>query len=117
LGGFDRVQVVASREVGVLVNSFDVGAEPSLKDIASFDQDDAAMPGAHIRPKVAEFLRMFRDATAAAPPRCDRDPSPTSRTPLRPALALALRYAAEQVLLPRRLEIEGVREGLPGDVG
>src|ERR1700731_405432 len=39
---FDGVQLMASREVGVLVNAFDIGAESSLEDIACFDEDNAA---------------------------------------------------------------------------
>jgi 4,5-dihydroxyphthalate decarboxylase len=66
---------------------------------------------------IAELFRMFRAARATVLPRGDRDPLPTGRTRLRSALALALRYAAEQGLLPRRLEIEDVWEGLPVDVG
>ena len=63
---------------------------------------------------VAELLRMFRDAKAAAPPGPgENDALPMGRTALQPALALALRYSDEQGLLPRRLGIEDVWEGLP----
>ncbi len=63
---------------------------------------------------VAELLRMFRDARAAASPDPGGDdPLPMGRTALQPALALALRYSAEQGLLPRYLDIEEVWEGLP----
>ena len=63
---------------------------------------------------VAELLRMFRDAKAAAPPRPGgHDPLPMCRTALQPAITLALRYCAEQGLLPRHLGIEDVWEGLP----
>ncbi len=63
---------------------------------------------------VAELLRMFRDAKAAAPSDPGgRDPLPMGRAALRPAIELALRFAAEQGLLPRCLGAEAVWEGLP----
>ena len=63
---------------------------------------------------IAELLRMFRDAKAAVSPDAGKpDPLPTGRTALRPAVELALRYSAEQGLLPRRLGMEDVWEGLP----
>jgi 4,5-dihydroxyphthalate decarboxylase len=63
---------------------------------------------------LAELLRMFRDAKAAAPPVSDRrDSLPIGRAALRPAIGLALRYATEQRLLPRYLDEEEVWEGLP----
>ncbi len=65
---------------------------------------------------IAELLRMFRDAKAAAPPSsAARDPLPFGRTAIQPALALALRYADEQGLLPRRIAADEVWEGLPTD--
>lgn len=63
---------------------------------------------------IAELLRMFRDAKAAAPAGAgERDPLPDGRAALRPAIELALRFSAEQGLLPRRIDIEEVWEGLP----
>ncbi len=63
---------------------------------------------------VAELLRMFRDARAAGPVGPGgNDPLPMGRTALEPAITLALRYSAEQGLLPRRLGVEEVWEGLP----
>jgi 4,5-dihydroxyphthalate decarboxylase len=58
---------------------------------------------------VCELLRMFRDASA----RSGADPLPMGRSALRPAVELALRYAAEQGLLPRPLREDEVWEGLP----
>ena len=67
---------------------------------------------------VAELVRMFRDAKAAAPPAENgRDPLPTGRAALQPAVDLALRYADEQGLLPRRLGPEEVWDGLPAIAG
>jgi hypothetical protein len=63
---------------------------------------------------IHELMRMFRDAKAAAPPRSDLcDPHPFRRTALQPAVNLALCYTAEQGLLPRRLDISDLWEGLP----
>lgn len=63
---------------------------------------------------IAELLRMFQDAKAAA---CSdtggRDPLPAGRAALRPAIELALRFSAEQGLLSRRLAVDEVWEGLP----
>jgi hypothetical protein len=57
---------------------------------------------------------MFREAEAAAPPRSDgRDPYPFGLTALRPAINVALGYTTEQGLLPRRLDLADVCEGLP----
>lgn len=63
---------------------------------------------------VAELLRLFRDAKAAAPAAPGgRDPLPMGRAALRPAIELALRYSTEQGLLPRPLDAGEVWEGLP----
>lgn len=62
---------------------------------------------------VAELLRMFGDAKAAAPPEAGRDSLPMGRAALRPAIDLALRYATEQGLLPCPMDAEAVWEGLP----
>jgi 4,5-dihydroxyphthalate decarboxylase len=60
---------------------------------------------------------MFRAAKATAPPPSGaRDPYPFGRAALQPALDLALRYAAEQSLLPRHLRAEDGWEGLPAGV-
>ena len=61
---------------------------------------------------VAELLRMFRDANAAFP---GGDALPTGCAALRPAVDLALRYSAEQGLLPRHLDPAEVWDGLPAD--
>lgn len=62
---------------------------------------------------IVELVRLFRAAKAAAPPRADgRDPYPIGRAALAPAVSLALRYTAEQGLLPRPLGLDDVWEGL-----
>jgi 4,5-dihydroxyphthalate decarboxylase len=67
------------------------------------------------RPDVIhELMRMFRAAKAAAPARADgRDPYAIGCAPLEPAIGLAVRYAAEQGLLPRPLALSDVWDGLP----
>ena len=54
-----------------------------------------------------ELLRVFRDAQAGAPD------LPIGRAALQPAIALALRYSAEQELLPQPLAMADVWAGLP----
>jgi 4,5-dihydroxyphthalate decarboxylase len=62
---------------------------------------------------VRELVRLFRDAKAAALPLSGaRDPYLFGRAALQPAIDLALRYAHEQGLLPKPLEIDEVWEGL-----
>ena len=66
---------------------------------------------------IAELLRMFKDAKAMAPALgSGRDPLPIGRMALEPAIELALRYAAEQGLLPGQLNPDEVWEGLPADM-
>jgi 4,5-dihydroxyphthalate decarboxylase len=63
---------------------------------------------------ILELVRLFRETNAAAPARTDaRDPYPFGTTALQPAITLALRYTAEQGLLPRPLDIADIWEGLP----
>ena len=66
---------------------------------------------------VGELMRMFQDAKAIASspgagpgagPSDGRDPLLIGRTALEPAVGLALRYAAEQGLLPRQLSPDEV---------
>lgn len=62
-----------------------------------------------------EVMRLCREAkhAAAVPLSGGRDPLVTGQAALNPAIRLALRYTAEQGLLPRGMEIEDVWEGLP----
>ena len=63
---------------------------------------------------IRELVRMFRAAKAAAPPRADgRNPYAIGCAALQPAIELAVRYCAEQGLLPRPLALSEVWEGLP----
>lgn len=55
---------------------------------------------------VAELMRMFGAAASEAMPSC-------GRAVLDPAVALAIRYAFQQGLLPREVSLDEVWEGLP----
>ena len=70
---------------------------------------------AESRPElVAELLRLFAAAKAAAPVASGgRDVWPMGRAALQPAIDLALRYSTEQGLLPRKLDAAAVWQGLP----
>ena len=60
------------------------------------------------------FSACSRRAKTAGPAPADgRDGLPIGKVALRPAVELALRYADEQGLLPRRLGAEELWEGLP----
>lgn len=66
---------------------------------------------------IRELVRMFAAARAdLAPAAGGRSVLPMGRAALRPAIELALRYAADQGMLPRPLTIEEVWEGLPPDI-
>ena len=69
------------------------------------------------RPEIArELCRMFAAAKAAgAPPSGGRDRAPMGREAVEPSLALALRYAEAQGLLPRKLSFEEIWRGSPTD--
>jgi 4,5-dihydroxyphthalate decarboxylase len=70
------------------------------------------------QPEIArELCRMFAAAKAAAPPPPGgRDRAPIGRAAVEPSMALAMRYAAAQGLLPRRLSLEEVWHGSPTGV-
>jgi 4,5-dihydroxyphthalate decarboxylase len=60
---------------------------------------------------------MFARAREAVPARAGkRDALPMGRAALHSAVELALRYAAEQGLLPRPLDVAEVWEALPPDI-
>jgi 4,5-dihydroxyphthalate decarboxylase len=69
------------------------------------------------RPEIArELCRMFAASKAAAPSPGGRDRAPMGRAAVESSVALALRYAAEQGLLPRPLSLEEVWRGSPTGV-
>jgi 4,5-dihydroxyphthalate decarboxylase len=59
---------------------------------------------------IRELCRLFAASKAAAPPRPARDRAPMGREAVEPAVALALRLAGEQGLLPRPLGLDEVWE-------
>ena len=66
---------------------------------------------------VLELMRMFTAARIAASPQPGaHEALPIGRRALGPPLELAIRYAAEQGLLPRPLDLAEVWEGLPPDI-
>jgi 4,5-dihydroxyphthalate decarboxylase len=60
---------------------------------------------------IAELVRMFRAAKELAGPQREPDPYLIGRDALQPVIALALRYAVEQGLLP--MTVDDVWAGLP----
>lgn len=131
--GKDLLAMLRDGEVDAVIVGNDVPDDPTLRTVfpdprasaEAFWREPGFVPVnhmltvrsgiAHDRPDlILELARMFRDAKAAAPPREDgRDPYPFGRRALQPAIDLALRYTAEQGLLPRRLDGAEVWEGLP----
>ena len=134
--GKDMLAMLREGELDAVVVGNDVPDDPALRTVfpdpeasaEAFWREHGFVPVNHmltVRSEVAqdrpdlilELLRMFREAKAAAPPRTEaRDPYPLGRAALQPAIDLALRYTAEQGLLPRRLDGAEVWEGLPDDV-
>jgi 4,5-dihydroxyphthalate decarboxylase len=134
--GKDMLAMLREGELDAVVVGNDVPDDPALRTVfpdphasaEAFWREHGFVPVNHlvtVRSEIAEdrpdlireLLRMFREAKAVAPPRTEaRDPYPLVRGALQPAIDLALRYTAEQGLLPRRLDGAEVWEGLPDDV-
>jgi 4,5-dihydroxyphthalate decarboxylase len=131
--GADMLAMLRDGELDAAIVGNDVPDDPAFRTV--FPDPDAAaeafwrehgfLPVNHLvtvredlardRPDlILDLARMFREAKAAAPPRAGaRDPYPFGRAALRPAVDLALRYMAEQELLPRRIDAAEVWDGLP----
>jgi 4,5-dihydroxyphthalate decarboxylase len=63
---------------------------------------------------IEELMRLFSAAKAADPaPRDGRDPRPFGRAAVSPAVALALRFAVAQGMLPREISLDEVWAGSP----
>ena len=130
----DLLAMLRGGELDAIVIGNDVPDDPTLRTVfpdpdasaEAFWREHGFVPVNHlvtVRSEIAhdgpdlihELVRLFREAKAAAPPRADgRDPYPFGRRALQPAIDLALRYTAEQGLLPRPLAVADVWEGLPG---
>jgi 4,5-dihydroxyphthalate decarboxylase len=131
--GKELLAMLRRGELDAVIVGTDIPDDPTLRTVfpdpetaaERFSHKHGFLPVNHLvtvraeiarsRPDVIfELVRLFRDANAAAPPRRDsRDPYPCERKALEPAVELALRYAAEQGLLPHRLDAANVWEGLP----
>lgn len=131
--GADMLAMLRAGELDAAIVGNDVPNDPGLRAVfpdpvaaaEAFWRKHGFVPVNHLvtvrrelaerRPDlIAELLRMFRDAKAAARPDAGgRDALPAGRVALRPAIEPALRFSAEQGLLPRRLGTEEVWEGLP----
>jgi 4,5-dihydroxyphthalate decarboxylase len=129
----DLVAMLRQGEVDAIIVGNEVPNDPALRTV--FPDPEAAaeafwksygfVPVNHlvtVRREIAErrmdvvrdLLRLFRESKMAAlPSSTDRDPYPFGCKSLEPAISLALRYTAEQGLLPRRLAVDDVWEGLP----
>ena len=131
--GADMLDMLRAGDLDAVVVGNDLPDDPGLRTVfpgpaaagEAFRRRHGFVPVNHLltarrglarhRPDLmAELLRMFRDAKAAAPADAGgRDSLPMGRAALQPAITLALRYSAEQGLLPRSLGMEEVWEGLP----
>jgi 4,5-dihydroxyphthalate decarboxylase len=131
--GKELLAMLRQGELDAVIVGNDVPDDPSFRPVfpdpaasaEAFWREHGFVPVNHmvaVRSELAqswpdlihELMRMFREAKAAAPPRSEsRDPYPFGRIALRPAINLALRYTTEQGLLPRRLDIADIWEGLP----
>jgi 4,5-dihydroxyphthalate decarboxylase len=131
--GKDLLSMLRAGELDAVIVGNDVPDDPSLRTVfpdpaaagTAFLRRHGFVPVNHMvvvrhelaeaRPElVAELLRLFREARAAAPQRAGGiDPLPAGRAALWPALELASRYAHEQGLVPRQLSPDEVWDGLP----
>jgi 4,5-dihydroxyphthalate decarboxylase len=137
IAGQDLVTMLRDGELDAIIVGNDVPDDPVFRTV--FPDPDASaevfwrehgfVPVNHMvtvrrdlaqsRPDaIRELMRLFREAkaTATTPLPGRRDPLVIGRAALQPAIRLALRYSAEQGLLPRSLKIEDVWEGLPADL-
>jgi 4,5-dihydroxyphthalate decarboxylase len=134
--GQDMLAMLMSRELDAAIFGNELPKDPALRPV--FPDTSAAgeafwdahrlVPVNHlvtVRRDLAlsepallvELMRMLAAAKAAVPARAGaRDALPMGRAALQPAMALALRYAAAQGLLPRPLDLAEIWDGLPPDI-
>ena len=130
----ELVQMLRDRELDAIIVGNDVPDDPVFRtvfdphaSVEAFWRKHGFVPVNHLltirrdvvesRPDaIPELMRMFREAKEAAATRSSdgREPLVFGRAALDPAIRLALRYTAEQGLLPHSMDIEDVWEGLPG---
>lgn len=131
--GKDLLAMLTRREVDAIVVGNEVPDDPAFRTVFpdpggaadAFWDEHGFVPVNHLltvraelardRPDViGELMRLFRASERAALPRSEgRGPHPFGRSAVEPAIALALRYATEQGLLPRPFGLDEVWEGLP----
>jgi 4,5-dihydroxyphthalate decarboxylase len=130
--GSDLVAMLRHGELDAVIVGNEVPNDPSLRTVfpdleasaEAFRRKHGFVPVNHLvavrselarsRPDlILELVRLFRQANIAAPHAADRERYRIGRSALQPAISLVLRYTAEQGLLPRRLDIDEVWEGLP----
>jgi 4,5-dihydroxyphthalate decarboxylase len=126
--GSDLLAMLKGGELDAAIFGNDTPSDPALRTVfpdvaaagAAFQAQHGFIPVNHLvcvrqeiaeqQPAVvAEVARMLRSATAATS-------LPQGRDALRPAIALAIEYCAEQGLLPRRLTVEDAWAGLPAEI-
>jgi 4,5-dihydroxyphthalate decarboxylase len=133
--GQDMLGMLRARELEAVIVGNDVPDDPAFRTVfpdpaaaaEAFWTKHGFVPINHMivirseiareRPEIVlELRRMFAAAKAAAPPSADgRDRAPIGRAAVAPSVALALRYAAAQGLLPRPLTLDEVWRDSPAD--
>lgn len=127
--GQDMLAMLHAGELDAAIFGNDMPDDPALRPVfpdpaaagEAFWRKNGFVPVNHLvtvprrladtRPDlVAELLRMFRAARGVG-----RDALPMGRAALQPAIDLALRYSAEQGLLPKPLAADAVWDGLPAE--
>ena len=128
--GHDMLAMLHAGELDAAVFGNDIPDDPALRPVFPdpaaagevFWRKNGFVPVNHLvtvsrtladtRPDlVAELLRMFRAARPVG--RASRAALPMGRAALQPAIDLALRYSAEQGLLPKPFAADAVWDGLP----
>jgi 4,5-dihydroxyphthalate decarboxylase len=131
--GKDLLQMLRERELDAVIVGNDVPDDPQLRTVfpdpaaaaEAFWAEHRFVPINHmivVRREIAmdrpdairELCRLFAASKAAAAPQpAGRDRAPMGREAVEPSVALALRLAGEQGLLPRPLGLDEVWEGCP----
>jgi 4,5-dihydroxyphthalate decarboxylase len=130
--GADLMGMLRQGAIDAVIVGNDLPADPTLRTVfpdptaagQAFWRGHGIVPINHMvtvgsdlaesRPDlVGDLVRMFREAAAADPDTAKRLPYAVDAASLAPALALALRYAGQQGLLPRTLSVAELWAGLP----
>ena len=128
--GQDMLAMLRAGELDAAIFGADMPDDPALRPVfpdpaaagEAFWRKNGFVPVNHLvtvsrkladtRPDlVAELLYMFRAARPVG--QTSRDALPMGRAALQPAIDLALRYSAEQGLVPKPLTADAVWDGLP----